>query len=144
MWGNKPYDKEISPVENLAVSLAALGEGWHNYHHVFPWDYKTSELGMTFHTQLTQYTSNLCNVINSLSGNGKFNPTTAFIDFFAKLGWAYDLKSVSPNMVARRAHRSGDGTHDSVWGYGDADIPAEDAEELEAMSQESMSQKKRT
>lgn len=45
MWGNKPYDKAISPVENLAVSLAALGEGWHNYHHVFPWDYKTSELG---------------------------------------------------------------------------------------------------
>jgi len=27
------------------VSLLAMGEGWHNYHHVFPWDYKTGEFG---------------------------------------------------------------------------------------------------
>lgn len=61
--------RTISPVENLSVAIAALGEGWHNYHHVFPWDYKTGELG--------DYTYNL---------------TTAFIDTFAKLGWAYDRK----------------------------------------------------
>ncbi|GLV44232.1 uncharacterized protein CBL_12472 [Carabus blaptoides fortunei] len=113
MWGNKPYDQAISPVENLAVSLAALGEGWHNYHHVFPWDYKTSELG-----------------------NGRYNPTTHFIDFFARIGWAYDRKSVSPEMVARRAERSGDGTHTAVWGYGDKDIEPDDIDELDAMSQE--------
>ncbi|CAG9113406.1 unnamed protein product [Plutella xylostella] len=65
LWGNKPYDKFISPVENQAVSLAALGEGWHNYHHVFPWDYRTSELG-------------------------RVNISTNFIDAFAKIGWAYD------------------------------------------------------
>lgn len=59
--------RKISPVDNLAVSMAALGEGWHNYHHVFPWDYKTGELG-----------------------DYKFNISTAFIDFFAKFGWAYD------------------------------------------------------
>lgn len=57
-------------MENLSVAIAALGEGWHNYHHVFPWDYKTGELG--------DYTYNL---------------TTAFIDTFAKLGWAYDRKT---------------------------------------------------
>ena len=32
-------------MENLTVSLLTTGEGWHNYHHTFPWDYKTSELG---------------------------------------------------------------------------------------------------
>lgn len=63
--------RNISPVDNLAVSMAALGEGWHNYHHVFPWDYKTGELG--------DYT---------------FNISTAFIDFFAKFGWAYDRKYI--------------------------------------------------
>lgn len=63
------FRRHISPVENIAVSIAALGEGWHNYHHVFPWDYKTGELG-----------------------NYTFNPSTGFIDFFAKLGWAYDSK----------------------------------------------------
>lgn len=55
----------IKSVENKIVSLAALGEGWHNYHHVFPWDYRTSELGCV-------------------------NWSTAFIDAFAKIGWAYD------------------------------------------------------
>jgi stearoyl-CoA desaturase (delta-9 desaturase) len=34
MFGNKPYDKQIMSVENMLVSLAAMGEGWHNYHHV--------------------------------------------------------------------------------------------------------------
>ncbi|XP_063243808.1 acyl-CoA Delta-9 desaturase [Bacillus rossius redtenbacheri] len=107
MWGNRPYDKDISPVENLAVSVAALGEGWHNYHHVFPWDYKTAELG-----------------------GYAFNLTTGFIDAFARLGWAYELKSVSAEMVRRRVERSGDGTHE-LWGWGDPDMPPEDIRELE-------------
>ncbi|XP_018304659.1 acyl-CoA Delta(11) desaturase [Mycetomoellerius zeteki] len=108
MWGQKPYDKNISPVENIAVSIAALGEGYHNYHHVFPWDYKTGELG--------EY---------------PFNLSTAFIDAFAWIGWAYDRKYVSPSMIRRRAHRCGDGSH--VWGYGDVDILKEDLEELDVM-----------
>ncbi|XP_012529361.1 acyl-CoA Delta(11) desaturase [Monomorium pharaonis] len=108
MWGQKPYDKNISPVENIAVSIAALGEGYHNYHHVFPWDYKTGELG-----------------------DYPFNLTTAFIDAFARIGWAYDRKYVSPNMIRRRAYRCGDGSH--IWGYGDADISKEDLAELDMM-----------
>lgn len=36
-WGGKPYDRYISPAENRGVAFFALGEGWHNYHHVFPW-----------------------------------------------------------------------------------------------------------
>uniref|UniRef100_A0A2M4BPJ9 Putative fatty acid desaturase n=1 Tax=Anopheles marajoara TaxID=58244 RepID=A0A2M4BPJ9_9DIPT len=112
MFGNRPYDKSISPVENLAVAIAAMGEGWHNYHHVFPWDYKTSELGSYV-----------------------FNITTAFIDCFARLGWAYDRKSVPAEVIARRAAKCGDGTRfltdeyahqDAVWGYGDQDLPPED------------------
>lgn len=97
MFGNKPYDREINPAENKGVAIMALGEGWHNYHHVFPWDYKTAELG-----------------------NYRYNFTTAFIDFFAKIGWAYDLKSVSEDMVRKRVERTGDGTHE-VWGWGDKD-----------------------
>jgi stearoyl-CoA desaturase (delta-9 desaturase) len=93
-------------VENLAVSMAALGEGWHNYHHVFPHDYKTSELGPY-----------------------SLNPSTAFIDFFAWLGWAYDLKSVSKEWVRWRSERSGDNTRGigpGAWGWGDKDLPPED------------------
>ncbi|XP_059047389.1 stearoyl-CoA desaturase 5-like [Achroia grisella] len=89
LWGNKPYDRFILSVENQMVSLAALGEGWHNYHHVFPWDYRTSELG-------------------------RFNVSTRFIDIFSKIGWAYDLKAASPSMVSNRANRCGDGTFEET------------------------------
>lgn len=37
LWGSKPYDKRINPAENRTVSWWAFGEGFHNYHHVFPW-----------------------------------------------------------------------------------------------------------
>uniref|UniRef100_A0A2M3YY13 Putative fatty acid desaturase n=1 Tax=Anopheles braziliensis TaxID=58242 RepID=A0A2M3YY13_9DIPT len=96
-WGDKPYDKSISPSENRTVASFAFGEGWHNYHHVFPWDYKTAELG-----------------------NYRMNMTTAFIDFFAKIGWAYDLKTVSQEIVEKRVKRTGDGSH-TTWGWGDKD-----------------------
>lgn len=119
MYGSRPYDKNISPVENLPVAIAALGEGWHNYHHVFPYDYKTGELG-----------------------DYLFNLTTGFIDGMAKIGWAFERKSVSPAMVARRAAKHGDGSwmsHENahkqaVWGYGDNDIPLDDYQELKSMN----------
>ena len=90
----------------MGVSIFALGEGWHNYHHVFPWDYKTAEWG-----------------------NYSMNLTTAFIDFFAKIGWAYDLKSVNPETIEKRVKRTGDGTHE-MWGWGDKDLSAEDKEDV--------------
>ncbi|XP_014085857.1 acyl-CoA Delta-9 desaturase [Bactrocera oleae] len=101
-FGGKPYDRFINPSENKSVALFAFGEGWHNYHHVFPWDYKTAELG--------DYSLNL---------------TTAFIDFFAKIGWAYDLKQVSHDIIEKRVKRTGDGTH-ATWGWGDKDQSKEE------------------
>lgn len=95
----------INPSENISVAMLAFGEGWHNYHHVFPWDYKTAEFG--------KYSLNL---------------TTAFIDFFAKIGWAYDLKSVSPDIIKKRVKRTGDGTH-ATWGWGDKDQPKEEIDD---------------
>jgi len=88
MWGWRPYDKTIAPTDTAILGFLCFGEGWHNYHHVFPWDYKTSEL--------VDYGVNF---------------TNAFIDFFAKLGWAYDLKTVSMEMVKARVLRTGDGSH---------------------------------
>jgi stearoyl-CoA desaturase (delta-9 desaturase) len=102
MWGDKPYDRFINPAENLVVAVLALGEGWHNYHHTFPWDYKTSELG--------KYSVNF---------------SAALIDFFAKIGWAYELKTVSEEMIKKRVLRTGDGSHE-IWGWGDKDQSPED------------------
>ncbi|KAI9579170.1 acyl-CoA Delta(11) desaturase-like [Glossina fuscipes] len=105
-FGGRPYDKNINPSENVGVTVFTFGEGWHNYHHVFPWDYKTGEWG-----------------------NYSLNLTTAFIDFFAKIGLAYDLKSVTPNIIEKRVKRTGDGTH-ATWGWGDKDLSTEDKENV--------------
>lgn len=67
-----------------------LGESWHNRHHAFPYDYRSSELeGLdTFFTHFT----------------------TRFITYCGKVGLAYDLKTTSPETVAKRIERTGDGT----------------------------------
>lgn len=66
----------------------ALGEGWHNYHHVFPWDYKAAELG-----------------------NYKFNLTTVLLDQFKKIGWVYDAKEPSAELIENTIKKFGDGSH---------------------------------
>lgn len=79
------------PTENPVVAFFTLGEGWHNYHHSFPWDYKAAEL----------------------SAYG-LNGTTAFIELMARLGLAYDLKTPKKELIDRTSLK-GDGT-DSLWG----------------------------
>lgn len=86
MWGNRPYDKTINPRENKMVALFAIGEGFHNYHHTFPFDYATSEFGWNL------------------------NPTAGFIDFMCFLGLATDRKKVSKSTVLARMQRTGDGS----------------------------------
>eukprot|EP00913_Durusdinium_trenchii_P010841 g10170.t1 len=34
-----PAADGVGPRVSLAVTLFSLGEGWHDYHHLFPWDY---------------------------------------------------------------------------------------------------------
>ena len=79
--------RSLSSTENIGVSLLTCGEGWHNYHHAFPWDYKMAEIG-----------------------NYKFNLAKTFIDFFAYIGLAYDLKTVSVDVIKKRVLRCGEST----------------------------------
>ena len=71
MFGERPYNQKIEPRQNAAVSFGALGEGYHNYHHTYPWDYSTSE-----------------------SGVGSLNFTKGFIDVMYKCRLVYDRKQV--------------------------------------------------
>lgn len=83
IWGSKDYDENIEPRESCLVSVGALGEGFHNYHHTFPFDYSTSEHG------------------------GYINFTTTFINCMHYLGLAYNLRSVEPSMIKKRRARTG-------------------------------------
>lgn len=85
-YGIRPYDSGINPAENRLVSLGAIGEGFHNFHHSFPFDYQTSEMGYSL------------------------NITTIFIDIMYFIGQAYELRTVSQSAIDRKKERTGDKT----------------------------------
>lgn len=40
MWGWQPYSDDSSARDNPLLALITYGEGYHNYHHTFQWDYR--------------------------------------------------------------------------------------------------------
>lgn len=64
------------PCVSIAVSLLSLGEGWHDYHHLFPWDYAAAELDAW----------------------EQFNPTKVFIDFCSMIGLASHRRRCSRRL----------------------------------------------
>lgn len=39
-FGSRPYDPSITARNSLLLALLTMGEGYHNFHHVFPFDYR--------------------------------------------------------------------------------------------------------
>ncbi|HTQ99874.1 MAG TPA: fatty acid desaturase [Candidatus Acidoferrum sp.] len=39
-WGKRTYDPRQSARDNWFIALFTYGEGYHNYHHTFAWDYR--------------------------------------------------------------------------------------------------------
>lgn len=85
MWGHRLYDKTINPADNFFVDVFAVGEGSHNFHHTFPMDYASSEFIWDKH----------------------FNITKLFIDLCAQIGWVYDRKKISSDMIEQRKLKTG-------------------------------------
>lgn len=82
-YGNHPYDPHSWPAENPLVALAAIGEGWHNWHHKYPFDYAASEFGV----------------------DRQFNPTKLLIDIWAKLGLVTNRKRATGPWMRLRQSR---------------------------------------
>ncbi|XP_030756055.1 stearoyl-CoA desaturase 5-like [Sitophilus oryzae] len=132
MFGSKPYNKHIKAVENLTLGIIGLGEGWHNFHHSFPWDYRAGELG--------SYGSNL---------------SAGFLDLMAKIGWATELKIASDDLILKTILKNGDGTwhglikdnnnnvianknlkinYNHSWGWGDPDMKFEETNGIKILN----------
>lgn len=39
-WGKQTYDPKQTARDNWFIALFTFGEGYHNYHHTFAWDYR--------------------------------------------------------------------------------------------------------
>ncbi|KAL8452262.1 hypothetical protein Emed_001423 [Eimeria media] len=70
IWGDRRYNVEGNPCESCFTSLVAVGEGWHDWHHRYPYDYAAAEGGVW----------------------EQFNPSKLLIDTAAWFGLAWDRR----------------------------------------------------
>jgi stearoyl-CoA desaturase (delta-9 desaturase) len=75
--GDQPFDDRNSPRDHLITALVTLGEGYHNFHHEFPSDYRNA-------IEWWQY-----------------DPTKWAIWIWKQLGLAYDLKEFKQNEIEK-------------------------------------------
>jgi len=73
--GETPFDDKHSPRDHFLTALVTIGEGYHNFHHQFPMDYRNA---------IVWY---------------QYDPTKWFIYGMYKLGFASQLKSFPANEV---------------------------------------------
>ena len=77
-WGRRPYTAENTARDNDFLAFFTYGEGYHNYHHLFQWDYRN---GVRW---------------------WHYDPTKWLIASAAALGFARSLKRV-PEVQIRQA-----------------------------------------
>ena len=73
--GNRPYDYKSSARDSWFVSLFTFGEGYHNFHHTFQWDYRNGVKWFAF------------------------DPSKWIIKLLSFVGITYDLKETKEYMI---------------------------------------------
>jgi stearoyl-CoA desaturase (delta-9 desaturase) len=81
LWGERPYDPDSNPAENPWVAILSVGEGWHNWHHKYPFDYAASEYGIL----------------------RQFNPSKLVIDVCAAVGLVTERKRATAMWAREKA-----------------------------------------
>lgn len=74
-WGRQTYSTRSSARDNPVIALLTYGEGYHNFHHTFQWDYRN---GIRWY---------------------HYDPTKWLIRACSWLGLARDLKRVTPLTI---------------------------------------------
>lgn len=77
--GSTPYDDVLSPRDHFFSAMLTMGEGYHNFHHQFPMDYRNA-----FHWY-------------------QYDPTKWFIALCGMLGLASHLRVFPRNEIAKGA-----------------------------------------
>ncbi|HEU5259404.1 MAG TPA: fatty acid desaturase [Vicinamibacterales bacterium] len=75
-FGDRPYCTSTSARDNVLVALLTMGEGYHNFHHRFPSDYRN---GVRWRD---------------------YDPTKWLVSLLAAVGLASHLKRTSPESIA--------------------------------------------
>jgi len=76
-WGTASYADDHTPRDSILTAVLTFGEGYHNFHHEFPHDYRNA-------VKFYQY-----------------DPTKWFIKLMSCLGLAYELKKFPENEIRK-------------------------------------------
>jgi len=77
IWGTQPYSDKNTARDNPIVALLTFGEGYHNFHHAFQYDYR-----------------------NAIKW-WQFDPTKWLIKSLSLIGLAKNLKKIPEEKIAR-------------------------------------------
>ena len=80
--GSRPYSRTTSARDSFWIALLSMGEGYHNFHHVFPADYRNGV------------------------GRLQWDPTKWVLFLLSKVGVVSRLHRTRPAAVERAKHRA--------------------------------------
>ncbi|GMF64273.1 unnamed protein product [[Candida] boidinii] len=109
--GEQPFDDRRTPRDHVLTALVTFGEGYHNFHHEFPSDYRNA---------LKWY---------------QYDPTKILIWLTSKVGLAYNLKTFSQNAIDQGVLQQKQKKLDEVrsqlnWGTPLSELPVWDKAEF--------------
>lgn len=110
--GHQPYDDKHSPRDHIFTALVTFGEGYHNFHHEFPSDYR-----------------------NGIKWN-QYDPTKWFIWTCEKLGLVTNLRRFSRNQIHKSEYQQRRKRLDTIrstldWGTPPSQMPLMTWEEFQ-------------
>jgi len=113
--GDQPFDDRRSPRDHMLTALVTFGEGYHNFHHEFPSDYRNA---------IKWY---------------QYDPTKWLIRLLKSIGLAYDLKTFSQNaieqgIVQQRQKKLDRWRSKLNWGVPLEQLPVMEFEEFQEMA----------
>ncbi len=76
--GTQPYSDKISARDNWLTALLTYGEGYHNFHHAFPGDYRNGVRWFDY------------------------DPTKWLINILSRVGLTWNLHRISPERILER------------------------------------------
>lgn len=114
--GDQPFDDRNSPRDHVLTALVTMGEGYHNFHHEFPSDYRNA---IEWH---------------------QYDPTKWIIWTWKQLGLAYDLKQFRHNEIEKgrvqQLQKKIDRKRATLdWGVPLEQLPVMDFDEFKAESE---------
>ncbi|EGC38433.1 hypothetical protein DICPUDRAFT_45823 [Dictyostelium purpureum] len=112
--GDTPYDDNHTPKDSFVTAVLTFGEGYHNFHHEFPSDYRNAY-------KIYQY-----------------DPTKWLINILSYVGLAYNLKTFSDNeiqkgMLQMHEKHIAQKRESIYWGIKKEDLPSMTMEEFDQL-----------